>query len=194
MNLKVHDLADLSAIGKRIQTEPNARKRDRFRAVLMALEGQTRPSIAASLHRTRKFVENWVYAYRDHGLAALAGKGYRGSKPKLTAEQDAWLIQRLKEGAKAEDGVCALRGKDIIQLVQAQFGVVYSGNGVYDLLKRLNFSCLRPRPRHPKNDPAAMDRFKADSPLLATTSSNGIPTRSSASFSRMKPASDNKEP
>jgi hypothetical protein len=35
---------------------------------------------------------------------------------------------------------------------------------VYNLLRRLGFSCLSPRPRHEKNDPAAMEKFEQDAP------------------------------
>ena len=36
----------------------------------------------------------------------------------------------------------------------------------YDLLERLGYSCLTPRPLHEKSDPAAIEHFKANAPLL----------------------------
>ena len=39
-------------------------------------------------------------------------------------------------------------------------------DGAYDLLERLGYSCLTPRPLHEKSDPAAMEHFKANAPLL----------------------------
>ena len=39
--------------------------------------------------------------------------------------------------------------------------------GIYDVLRRLGYSGLVPRPRHRKNDPAAMERFeREEAPLL----------------------------
>ena len=39
----------------------------------------------------------------------------------------------------------------------------------YKLMRRLNLSCLRPRPRHRKNDPAAAAAWLARAPLLPAT-------------------------
>ncbi|MFC1781069.1 transposase [Planctomycetota bacterium] len=39
------------------------------------------------------------------------------------------------------------------RLLEREFGVVYSLWGVYDLLHRLGYSCLCPRPQHEKADP-----------------------------------------
>jgi transposase len=44
--------------------------------------------------------------------------------------------------------------------------VSYSLDGAYDLLERLGYSCLTPRPLHAKSDPAAMDHFKQNAPFL----------------------------
>ena len=37
----------------------------------------------------------------------------------------------------------------------------------YDLMHRLNLSCLSPRPRHRKNDPEAMAAWVEATPLLS---------------------------
>jgi transposase len=167
MNVMAHAPADLDDLRKRVAREGHAKRRDRFRVVLEALRGQQTLDIARLVGRSRKFVQHWVYQYRDHGLAGLEGKSYPGRKPKLTAEQEDKLKARLDAGAQDQDGVCALRGQDIRRIIQQEFGVVYAKNAVYDLLKRLDYSSLKPRPRHPKNDPVAMEQFKASAPLLS---------------------------
>ena len=78
------------------------------------------------------------------------------------------------------------------RILQAEFGVTYSLQGAYDLLHRLGYSYLRPRPRHRKNDPAAMQAWLKDAPLLPRASGTSTPTRRSRSGSRMKPASGRK--
>ena len=62
--------------------------------------------------------------------------------------------------------MCTLRGKDVVRILQKEFGVKYSLGGAYDLLARLGYSCLTPRPVHEKSDPAAMADFKARAPFL----------------------------
>jgi transposase len=66
-----------------------------------------------------------------------------------------------------DGGVCTLRGRDAVRILQQEFGVSYSLEGVYDLLERLNLSCLKPRPRHRKNDPQAMKTWLERAPFLS---------------------------
>jgi ribosome assembly protein YihI (activator of Der GTPase) len=58
----------------------------------------------------------------------------------------------------------------------------------------LGLSCLVPRPRHPKNDPAQMQQWRDDAPLLSRRRRRSIRTDGSKSGSRTKPASDSKGP
>jgi transposase len=75
-------------------------------------------------------------------------------------------MRRLDAGPRPEDGVCTLRGRDVVAILEREFGVTYSLDGAYDLLERLGYSCLSPRPLHEKADPAAVEQFKQHAPLL----------------------------
>lgn len=90
-----------------------------------------------------------------------------GRPPKLTAEQERLLKQRLDAGPREEDGVCTLRGKDICRLIEREFNVVHTIGGIYDVLRRIGYSSLMPRPRHRKNEMAAMETFKDRAPFLS---------------------------
>jgi transposase len=57
-----------------------------------------------------------------------------------------------------------LRGEDVRRILRDEFGVLGSLQATYDLLHRLGFEPLRPRPAHPKGDPAARTAFKKASP------------------------------
>lgn len=70
------------------------------------------------------------------------------------------MADRLRAGPTDADGVCALRGEDVRRILAAEFGVVRSLQATYDLLHRLGFEPLRPRPAHPKGDSAARAAFK----------------------------------
>jgi transposase len=113
-------------------------------------------------------VQDWVYAYRDGGGIddLLPGKS-PGRPTKLPREREAEFKARLDAGPRPGDGVCTLRGKDVVSILEREFGVKYSLDGAYDLLGRLGYSCLTPRPRHEKNDPAAVAGFKEQAPLLS---------------------------
>ena len=181
-----HDLLELQ---QRIRREKNAKQRDRYRAVLLALQGQEAPQIAARVARSRRFVQIWAYRYRDGGLDALHERPRPGKPSRLSSVQRHQLVKRIESGPTPRDGVCTLRGKDIQRILRQEFGQPYSLEGVYVLLHRLGYSALRPRPRHAKNDPQAMIRWVRRAPLLSTPSRPDIPPDESASSLWTKPAS-----
>jgi transposase len=168
MQIKEHETGDVRQLKQLIRRESNAKQRDRYRMALLAIEGREKLEIASVLGVARSTVEFWAYRYRDGGIAALTPKPYGGSKPKLTGEQAEAFKERFANGPKPHDGVCTLRGKDAQQILNEEFGVNYSLSAVYDVLHRLKFSCLKPRPKHEKNDPEQMEQFKRSAPLLSS--------------------------
>lgn len=172
----------------------NAVQRDRYRAVLLALQGHEAPEIARTLDRSRRFVQRWAYCYRDHGLEALGPKRQSGRPSKLpTPQYEAFKTRFLSEPTVA-DGVCTRRAKEAQQILLQEFGVEYTLGGIYDLLHRLGLSCLVPRPRHPKNDPVQMQRWREEAPLLSRRQRRNIRAGGSNCGSRTKPASGSKGP
>jgi transposase len=157
---------DVEELIRRAAAERDALRRDRYRAVLLALEGKEAVEIAGSLGRSRRSVQDWAYAYRDGGVEAVQPKPRPGRSPKLPRDREAELMARLGAGPRASDGVCTLRGRDVVAILEREFGVRYSLGGAYDLLHRLGYSCLSPRPLHERADPAAVEHFKANAPLL----------------------------
>ncbi len=166
MRVTERQAGDVVELGRLARREPKAAQRDRYRAVLMALEGQGAPGIARTLLRSRRHVQDWVYAYRDGGIERLQPRPRPGRPTKLPREREPQLRARLDAGPLASDGVCTLRGKDVVRILETEFGVGYTLDGAYDLLHRLGYSCLTPRPVHEKNDPAAVEHFKHNAPFL----------------------------
>ena len=190
MDVMAHYPTDLDELTRRIRNTRNAKQRDRYRAVLLALEGRATLEIVDRLGRSRPFVQKWVYRYRDEGMAGLAERARPGQPTKLQREDEAAFRRRLEAGPREKDGVCTLRGRDVQGILEHEFGAKYSLNGVYDLLHRLGYSCLKPRPAHRKNDPQVMGQWQAYTPLLSATSPRSIRGDRSRCGSRTKPASD----
>ena len=157
---------DEAELTRRARAERNALQRDRYRAVLMALDGRKAPAIAEALGRARRSVQDWVYAYRDGGVDAVQPGPRPGRTPKLPRDREAELKARLDAGPRPGDYVCTLRGRDVAAILEREFGVKYSLDGAYDLLERLGYSCLSPRPLHEKSDPQQIQQFKQHAPLL----------------------------
>jgi transposase len=168
MDLTLRAPSDTAELQRRIRREANAKQRDRLRAVALALQGIDAPRIARMLGRSRRFVQAWAYAYRDGGLDAIAPRHSPGRPVKLPRAQEQVFKARFLAGPTDRDGgVCTLRGRDAVRILKEEHGVAYSLDGAYDLLERLGLSCLRPRPRHRKNDPAAMAAWVEHAPLLS---------------------------
>ena len=168
MNVMVRQEGDLERLDTLIAREKVAVQRDRLRAARLALDGKGASGIAAALGRSRRFVQEWAYAYRDGGVEAIRPGKSSGRPTKLPREREQAFRARMLAGAtEADGGVCSLRGVDAVKILEAEFGVRYTLDGVYDLLHRLRLSCLAPRPRHRKNDPRVMRQWLDDAPLLS---------------------------
>lgn len=168
MKLALHHPDDLERLRRHAAAERQALQRDRYRAVLLVAEEQLEGGeVARRLGRSPRFVDEWAGRYRRGGLDALVPRKPPGAAPKLSRDQAEKLKARLDAGPLPADGVCALRGKDVVRILEAEFGVRHTIGSVYSVLHRIGYSCLAPRPRHEKNDPGAAAAFKASAPLLS---------------------------
>jgi len=167
MNVTEREPGDVGQLEDLIAAEQKAKQRDRYRMALLAIRGEKKKDIAKLLSAPTSVVEEWAYRYRDHGIEALRPKKQPGREPTLPREKHQEFKERIKAGPREGDGVCTLRGKDAVRILNEEFKVEYTLNGVYDLLHRLNLSSLTPRPRHEKNDRKAMEEFKKSAPPLS---------------------------
>jgi transposase len=166
MNVDWKSPADAPRLRELIDAESNAKQRDRYRAVLIAGEGLAeqselyRDQIAATLHRSRQFVDQWIGRYRTGGIDALVPKRQPGAKPKLTGQEQQELCAMLDAGPHPDERLAAYNGPILREKIKQRFGKIYSLNGVYAMLHRLGYNDLMPRPNHPDTDPAALEEFK----------------------------------
>jgi len=127
---------DLDLLKQKARRETNAKQRDRFRAVTMAIEGMTTPAIMERLDRSKNFVQRWSYAYRDGGIKALFEKQRSGRPVKLSPDEEAAFKQRMTDGPTDADSTCTLHGTNAQAILETEFGVQYSLPGVYALMHR----------------------------------------------------------
>jgi transposase len=174
MRVELRD-GDGDELRRRGRSERDAAARDRCRAVLLAGEGtdgqgQTGERIAAAVGRSKRWVDKWLARYRRLGLAGLAAGKARGNEPSLTPEELARFKARMKApSAAADGGKVTLRGKDARRILADEFGKPMALGSAYRVLHRAGLSCLRPRPRHRKNDPEKMAAWLGRAPLLSAT-------------------------
>jgi transposase len=114
---------------------------------------------------TRLMREPWVHRYNGEGLAGLRDRPRSGRKPRLTPRQTAELEAVVARGPDPErDGIVRWRRVDLQALIEARFAVELHERSVGKLLRRLGFTRLSVRPKHPSSDRGAQEAFKKASP------------------------------
>lgn len=184
-----HGLDELRRLARGAQ---KARMRIRLQAIVLARQGRTFQEIAKTLDAGSRSVQGWVKRYNQHGVDGLQHRPGQGRPWKLSAPDRDRLCARIEAGPCKGDSVCTLRGKDILSILQKEFGKLYHLNGVYGLLHRLGYSSLAPRPRHRHADPEAQEAFKKNSLRGWKRSAPHTPMKKSKSGSKTKHDSGNK--
>jgi transposase len=162
--MQVESHLPLEELKRLERAEKDADRARRMRIIILSIEGWTSPAVAMAVGLSRRICQRWVARYNRDGLAGLDDR--RGHEPQLplSPEQEQAFRQRLDTGPTDEDQVCSLRGKDCQRILAEEFNVLRSLPAVYWLLHRLGYSYLRPRPRHCKANPAAIEEFKRSWP------------------------------
>ena len=181
-----HTPEELDAL---IRREPNARVARRLLAVRLARLGERPEDIGPRVLLCARQVRFWVGRYNGGNLDGLSDRPGRGRTGPLDDAQAKGLAVRLRAGPTTADGVCTLRGEDVRRILREELGVARSLSAVYDLMHRIGFEPLRPRPRHPSADDAAQAAFKKACPAASPRLRRPAPARPSRAGSRARPAS-----
>jgi transposase len=152
-----HSLDQLQVLAEAISQK---RSWKRVQAIILAKQGWTAPHVARSLGCSLRSVKNWVAQYNRGGIEVLREQPRPGRPRSLDPEHYPRLRQRLDAPPTPEDGVCALRAADVRRLLEREFGVLMGRQAVYDLLHRLGYSDLMPRPHHEDANPEVQEFFK----------------------------------
>jgi transposase len=156
---------DLSAVELRYQArkENDARVSRRLLALAMALDGISRGEAARQSGMDRQALRD--VRYNAEGIDGLRDRQRPGRPALLAPGLEEELRQLIEAGPDFErDGVVEYRVKHIRALALRHFGADYSRTGMQGKLHRMKLSYLKPRPIHPKTDPANQEAFKKTSP------------------------------
>jgi transposase len=142
------------------QIIPQKRLWRRVQAVALAKQGRTAEDIAQALGCSLRAVKDWVARYNRGDIAALHERPRSGRPPRLDPQEYPRLKQRLDAPPQPEDGACTLRGLDIQRILAQEFGAAMGLQAVYNLLHRIGYSSLMPRPQHEDSCPEVQEFFK----------------------------------
>lgn len=175
------------------RTTTEARLARRIHAIWLARRGRTCPEIVEIVGASRRTVQQWVAKYNRGGVDELLDKPRSGRPARLSAAQQAQLVQRIEAGPTEDDPFCVFTGPAVEELVEREFGVLYSLRGIQRMLGRLEFSYLCPRPTHEESDAEAQEAFKKKTSRKSWGKSpSSTPVSESTSTSRTKRGSGNK--
>jgi transposase len=153
--------ADLRRLAAKAKDGGQAR---RLLALAAVREGLNRTEAARLGGMDRQTLRDWVHRFNQHGPDGLIDVKPSGRPPKLSDEQKEVLKQLVEAGPdRQKDGVARWRCVDLKRVVGQRFGVDLSEVSLGRVLKKLGFSHISARPRHPMQDPEAIAAFKKTS-------------------------------
>lgn len=158
--MHVHDHLPLEELQRLARATGGKRLWKRYQAVFLASQGDSATQIARTLQCGPRSVQEWVHRYNAEGPDALIERPRSGRPPRLNGPELIRFQQRLEAGPQPEDGLATFYGPDLRRILDDEFGVLLSLQAVYDLLHRLGFSSLMPRPQHKDADEELQAIFK----------------------------------
>ena len=154
---------DISAMALRrlAKGTKNANQSRRLLSIAAVLDGMNRADAARIGGMDRQTLRDWAHRFNARGPDGLKDDWYEGPTPRLSPGQLAELALIVETGPNREaDKVVRWRRVDLQKVIAARFGVDYHERHVGTLLKRLGFSHMSARPRHPGQDAQNMGAFK----------------------------------
>jgi transposase len=155
--------ADIEAaeLRRSARRERDGRVAARLIALASALDGMSRKAAARTAGMDRQTLRDWVVRFNAAGVAGLRDRPRPGRPPRLSEGQQVAFKAIVLRGPDPErDGVSSWRAVDLCRLAEERFGVAYREGGMLRLVKALDLSWQKTRPRHPQADVAAQERFK----------------------------------
>jgi len=117
-------------------------RKTRFHALWLIRRGRSVVETADLLGIPRRNIQRWLQWYRQEGIEAVRQRqrgGGKGRTPYVTPAQRAKLEEKAQEEGFRTIG-------EAVHWVQAQWGVLYTYNGMRSLFRRLKFRKKTPRP------------------------------------------------
>jgi transposase len=150
--------AELRRLAKSAKTNSQGR---RLLSLAAVLDGMSRADAARIGGMDRQTLRDWVHRFNAAGPDGLLDNWSKGPTPRLSAVQKAELAVLVETGPDREvDGVVRWRRVDLKRVVKEHFGVEYHERHVGTLLKRLGFSHISARPRHPGQNAEIVEAYK----------------------------------
>ena len=152
---------ELRALARRSKDVNQSR---RLLSLAAVRDGMDRGAAAKIGGMDRQTLRDWVHRFNAAGPEGLFDNWTEGPKPRLSNEQLAQFAKIVEGGPDREiDGVVRWRRIDLKRVIAERFDVDFHPRYVGKLLKKLGFSHISARPRHPAQDKRTVEGFKKTS-------------------------------
>ena len=157
-----YSAGELRRLAKRAKDNNQSR---RLLSLAAVLDGMSRTDAARIGGMDRQTLRDWVHRFNALGPDSLVDRHAGGVAPRLSEQQKAELAGLVEAGPdRATDGVVRWRRIDLKRVIKERFGVDYHERHVGTILKRLGFSHMSARPRHPAQNGEIVEAFKKTLP------------------------------
>ena len=147
-------------VKEELRKEKRVVVKERLTAINMYINGMTQKSVAKSLGRDRGFVWIALKNYFSKGLKGLEEQrgGDRRSQLSIDQRQELGYIinNSYPINAKGWDG------NIIVELIEHKYGVKYSRESVYHILRKLNISYKKAKKVDPKKSEKKIKEWKEE--------------------------------
>ena len=151
----------------------DANQSRRLLSLAAVRDGMDRGGAAKIGGMDRQTLCDWVHRFNAAGPEGLIDNWTAGPKPRLSEEQRTQFAQIVEARPdRQKDGVVRWRRIDLKGVIAERFGVDIHPRYVGKLLKKLGFSHISARPRHPAQDERIVEGFKN---VWPAPSARGLP-------------------
>ena len=159
--LAIRSDVEAAELRRLARLEADGRVASRLLGLANVLDGMSREAAARAAGMDRQTLRDWVIRFNAEGVDGLRDQPRSGRPARRTEGQQAALKALVLPGPDPErDGVSAWRIADLCRIAEERFGVRYRESGMRRLVKALDLSWQKIRPRPPKADETAQARFK----------------------------------
>jgi transposase len=159
--IKIRQDYDAPMLRRLATTVTDSHQARRLLALAAIYDGRDREEAARIGGMDRQTLRDWVHRFNQCGPDGLINAKSPGRPPKLSNEQMEELGRLVEAGPDPEkDGFARWRCVDLKRVVGARFAVDLSKVSLGRILRKLGFSHISARPRHPKQAPEAIASFK----------------------------------
>jgi len=144
-------------------SETNGKVKQRLQIVIYWKEGKNMREIAELLHMSLGIIPYWKQRFVTNGIDSLKDRKGRGRKAILNEKEMEKIYKEIDNGILLNDGYRrGYKTKDIQEMIQKLFGIIYTARHVRRLMHKANYSLKVPRPRNKSRNQKDVEKFKKE--------------------------------